>query len=426
MSEIKGRGSVVRLEDKPRSRCRKWRLVVDMGVDPITKKRRTPKTRRFPSRKEVADGAKGTYSEAQEALRRFIADVDGGMLCGDRTTVAALAGEWMEARRKGRAMGNLASGTLRRDGVRMRTIVAWMGKALVRDVGPDTVSDFYLAMLDGSASLSGRPLSGTTARGVAVALGSMMGFAVKRKIISENPCAGVGKPKVDTAEKEALTIDQVRVLVGRLLEPPLDARRVGVLLCVACGLSREELLGLTWGCVSDGVLAVVRALNADDPEPGATKTPHRRRLIPLHPRVVGVLGEWREAQAAELAKLMIGQGRETPIVTSAVGGYVHPENFARWWRKWRDGCGLAGVGLHQLRHTFATHLVSEDRDLITAAGLMGHSGTDMLEKVYAHIVPERLVEAMTVVGDRMFSEAEIGIPVGIPKCSAEDDGECPG
>ena len=35
MPEIKGRGSIVRLEDKPRARCRKWRLVVDMGVDPV-------------------------------------------------------------------------------------------------------------------------------------------------------------------------------------------------------------------------------------------------------------------------------------------------------------------------------------------------------------------------------------------------------
>lgn len=54
MSEIKGLGSVVQLEkEKPRSRCRKWRLVADLGVDPVSKKRRPPKTRRFPSREEL-------------------------------------------------------------------------------------------------------------------------------------------------------------------------------------------------------------------------------------------------------------------------------------------------------------------------------------------------------------------------------------
>ncbi len=81
---------------------------------------------------------------------------------------------------------------------------------------------------------------------------------------------------------------------------------------------------------------------------------------------------------------------------------MHPENFARWWRSWRDEHGLDGVGLHELRHTFATYVVSKGTDMITAADLMGHSGTQMLENVYAHTVPENKVSAMKAVGDFMF------------------------
>ena len=46
--------------------------------------------------------------------------------------------------------------------------------------------------------------------------------------------------------------------------------------------------------------------------------------------------------------------------------------------------------------------MSKGTDMITAADLMGHSGTQMLENVYAHTVPENKVSAMKAVGDFMF------------------------
>ena len=392
MGKARGGGSIVQLDSgKSRARCRRWRIVISMGRDPITKKRLPPRTKRVC----------GTYTEAQAALREFLIEVENGP-DGGGERMAALVQDWIESREMLVQSGALAAGTCRKDKVRAKTISAWFGQAKVADVGPDDVMRFYAAMRTGSSSLSGEPLSGTTARGIAVALSAVMDMAVKRRIILENPCSGVDKPKVDTDEKQALSVETLRSLMVELAGGEPEARKIGVLLAVTCGLSREELLGLSWRDVSDEVLSISKVRNVDDPGLANTKTKHRKRSMPIHPKVQECLAAWRAVQRAKLKRLRIVQDASTPVVTNSVGGRMHPENFARWWRSWRDEHGLDGVGLLELRHTFATYVVSKGTDMITAADLMGHSGTQMLENVYAHTVPENKVSAMKAVGDFMF------------------------
>ncbi|MEG1561364.1 MAG: tyrosine-type recombinase/integrase, partial [Raoultibacter sp.] len=61
---------------------------------------------------------------------------------------------------------------------------------------------------------------------------------------------------------------------------------------------------------------------------------------------------------------------------------------------------------HQLRHTFATMLVSNGVDIITAKTLMGHSDTDMLTKIYAHCVPDNITKATGMLGGILYGKAE--------------------
>ena len=69
MGKARGGGSIVQLDSgKSRARCRRWRIVISMGRDPITKKRLPPRTKRVC----------GTYTEAQAALREFLIEVENG------------------------------------------------------------------------------------------------------------------------------------------------------------------------------------------------------------------------------------------------------------------------------------------------------------------------------------------------------------
>ena len=57
---------------------------------------------------------------------------------------------------------------------------------------------------------------------------------------------------------------------------------------------------------------------------------------------------------------------------------------------------LTDVRFHDLRHTFASHLVMNGVDLKTVATLLGHSTTRMSER-YAHLSPDHPTRAVKVL-----------------------------
>jgi len=71
----------------------------------------------------------------------------------------------------------------------------------------------------------------------------------------------------------------------------------------------------------------------------------------------------------------------------------------------RRACTKAGietVTFHELRHTYASTLVNKGASLSVVAKLLGHAGTEMLEKHYAHLaentVRDELIKAMPRLG----------------------------
>ena len=68
--------------------------------------------------------------------------------------------------------------------------------------------------------------------------------------------------------------------------------------------------------------------------------------------------------------------------------------------------GYEGFVLHELRHTFATIGCDKDVNERDMARLMGHSGLEMLDRVYAHRVAESEARAMDVLGEVFFGTSE--------------------
>ena len=61
------KGYVVKKEDKPKGKCRKWMLRVSLGKDLLTGK--------YPQK---ARSFTGTWTEAQRALREFVDEIERG------------------------------------------------------------------------------------------------------------------------------------------------------------------------------------------------------------------------------------------------------------------------------------------------------------------------------------------------------------
>ena len=59
--------------------------------------------------------------------------------------------------------------------------------------------------------------------------------------------------------------------------------------------------------------------------------------------------------------------------------------------------GIRKVGVHALRHTYATRLFEKGVDIKVISELLGHSSTEITYKVYSHVIEsmnETAVEAI--------------------------------
>ena len=67
-------------------------------------------------------------------------------------------------------------------------------------------------------------------------------------------------------------------------------------------------------------------------------------------------------------------------------------------RSFSTACKRAGISdfrIHDLRHTFASWLVTEGVPLLEVSRLLGHSTVKMTER-YAHLAPDNLESAVTI------------------------------
>jgi integrase len=67
----------------------------------------------------------------------------------------------------------------------------------------------------------------------------------------------------------------------------------------------------------------------------------------------------------------------------------HRHHIAKFWERIRKAAGLADLRIHDLRHTYASHLVSGGVPLHLVGGLLGHARSRTTER-YAHLADEAL------------------------------------
>ena len=108
----------------------------------------------------------------------------------------------------------------------------------------------------------------------------------------------------------------------------------------------------------------------------------------------------------------------------ADGEYVFPgkngplKELKASWAAIRDAAGLTetGIRFHDLRHTYASQLVSGGISLHIVGGLLGHTRSETTQR-YAHIADEALREATTKFGaivERADGEREPAEVIPLP------------
>ena len=382
MAKKQGAGCIRSLEpDKPKSRCRKWKLTVSCGKDPQTGKYRQ-KNRTF----------EGSFTQAKKALQEFVEEVGSGAVVVNSTwTFDGYAEHFIELRK---LTGEVAEGTIRREAEKLSSIGYLIGGMRLQEVTPEVIEKALLDLRSGN-SKSGKRLSGTYLNDICKKVSLMMDHAVKNKVIASNPCRDVEKPKIDTAEKQALDADKVHALLDAL--NPAEYMECGVILATTLGLRRGEVVGLSWGDVDFRELTVhVRRTYDDAGSLKAPKTKKSSRVLPMSEFAQSALQarygsqlEFLKLYGQQLLDYDAGTGLtsikpDVPVVADRFGNRIHPAGLGKWWYKHRSGLGLDGWTLHELRHTFLTLAAKKGVHPSVMQKLAGHSTARLTMEIYTH------------------------------------------
>ena len=123
------------------------------------------------------------------------------------------------------------------------------------------------------------------------------------------------------------------------------------------------------------------------------KTDSSRRLIELAPPTAEALRGHRSRQAEE--RLAIGPGYSTlDLVFAHVDGRpLNPATVSRTFDRLVKGAGLPKIGVHGLRHSFATLALLGGLPSKVVAEVLGHSSTRVTEDLYQHVTPGMKADA---------------------------------
>ena len=359
-----------------------WVLSIDVGRDQNGKRLR------------IFKGGFRRKSDADDELVRLLQEKSEGLLVKpDPRTFGEFIDEWFREH----AEKHCGEETVER----YRQLVAYVQPTLadvpLRDISALMLERLYSRIAEFGGRKKRRlkkgekpesaPLSWRTVRHVADVVRAALNTAVRWKLLKVNPACACDLPTARTKEARALDETQTDWF--------LTAGRGHWLYCIlfmdaATGARRGEILALTWTDLDlecePGVVTISKSLSQTR-QGLAIKPPKsgRTRMLPLPAIVVEALRE-HQAQQQELRR-KFGPDYNTElnlVFGTPEGDYLKPDSVTVAASLLARKSGLKGIGLHSLRHSHGSQLLSAGVPLPTVSKRLGHSSVAVTASIYSH------------------------------------------
>ena len=200
-----------------------------------------------------------------------------------------------------------------------------------------------------------------------------------------NPCTHLRLPAVRGRRERIASPDEAEQLLAAL---PERDRAIWATALYA-GLRRGELMALRWEEVdlAAGVIHVERVYDEKERVEVEPKSRAGRRTVPIVGALRDVLVEHKARERRDTG-LVFGSSAKTPFQPSNV------------WRRaqtaWKRA-GLKPIGLHEVRHTFASVLIAAGVNAKAITTYMGHASIQTTYDLYGKLMPGSESEATALV-----------------------------
>lgn len=317
-----------------------------------------------------------TRREAEAWLAEQAALYHKGLLADpSKLTVGEWAEQWLE--RKSREVRPNTLDAYRRE---LGYALPALGHLPLQKVTPSHVR----ALLDDLA----KRYSYRTVRWVRQKLHALFEEALNLEIIHRNPVAPV-KLKAPRGQGQGKAARSLEVHEAAALLAALDSHKdlrtaVALRLMLSCGLRLGECLGLQWADIdfADETLTVRRSYSAY--RITGPKTAGSARTIPIPRTTLERLKQYRDWWQERLKEppapdtwVFPGNDPSKPLDYNAPGHAL---------RRIVERLGIPPLRVHDLRHSYGSHMLSHGAPLELVSERMGHANATITLSIYRHVL----------------------------------------
>lgn len=355
---------------------------------------------------QITKSGFATKREASDALRKAILE-HTGKPAEDAPATPFTFEQWITKWLDDYAARTSSPKTLQSMREQSRYLIRELGPTKLADLTPLQVETALHRIQDHGghptkAYPDGKPLAPKTARHVAFLALKCLRKAVGLKLIPALPVSDDYRPpKVEKKDPPALD----RSVIDRLLDAASSSRLFPlILLAVATGMRRGELLALTWPDIDfeTGIVNVSKSLEETDEglRVKTTKSGKPRRFA-VPAAAIEALREHQTVQDRDHDLFGPDYQDKGLVFCKPHGDFWKPDKISVRVTKIARKAGLAGVGLHTLRHSHASELLSKGAPIPTVAKRLGHANANVTLSIYSHALEADELAAAKVWNDSM-------------------------
>ena len=231
---------------------------------------------------------------------------------------------------------------------------------------------------------------------------TILAQAEREMLVPYNAAAKATPPKAAPKEVNYFQVDDIIRIRAALECEPLKWNVITHLLLIT-GCRRGEVMGLRWSRIDFGNHQIRIDTNLlYSPKRGiyedTTKT-STVRFIKLPAETMSLLKQYRGWYLEQRLKNGDRWHDTDFLFVKDNGEPMSPDGITAWLRKFSMRHDLPHINPHAFRHTMASILISEGKDVVSVSKRLGHAKVSTTTDIYSHIIRQADEQASECLAD---------------------------
>lgn len=238
---------------------------------------------------------------------------------------------------------------------------------------------------------------------ILIQLKAFFNWCLKEEYILINPCNYIPKYKTDKTPKEYWTLpdDSLKFfnVLNDYIENGNDNEKIAartIKLFTIIGLSLGDRTGetraLRFGDIDykNKTISITHSINYDthDESPiKETKNKESARILPITDKFIEEVNSYKNFL---INNLLVNVNEKTLLFINPTNNKPYSDvSLRKKWYFFIEKAGVPKIKMYNLRHTFATNMLSKGEDIFSVSKMLGHTDITTTTSFYADIIDKK-------------------------------------